>query len=459
LVLQRLVDRVTGFDNNGNLLSDATHTYSWDAENKLTAVDSVNVTFDALGRMVEQARGSSYTQILYSPTGYKLALTSGQALQKAFCPLPGGATAVYGSSGTIAYYRHAEWLDSSRFASTPTRTKYFDVAYAPYGEDYANSGTADLDFTGQNQDTVSGLYDFLYREYHSNSGRWIQPDPAGLAAPNPANPQSWNRYAYISNMPLNGTDSLGLLGPKGDAVSGGGICIEGPACGWGGTYGSVTYQLNGIVVSRAVGENMLRMDAAVVCGSKCDDILSGKQTVGADGGVYAWVPGPRPGNCYPYDALGSGAECTFPGGPWTLKKIGTVAPIDNSYSRGAVAANNGQQPTWKQKNQDCLNKFNEAPEAKYFYNFLSPLSMIRGIGPEWKSSIAEDVVGSAAKYGVFKFFQAASTNWAGTGLGAMGGLVADTMHVGASFVTKTLVPAAAVGQLTGHAGCAISAAF
>lgn len=205
---------VTGFDNNGNLLSDATHSYSWDAENKLTAVDTVNLTFDALGRMVEQARGSSYTQIIYAPTGDKLALMSGQILQKAFVSLPGGATAVYGSSGTVAYYRHADWLGSSRFSSTPSRTCYSDLAYAAYGESYAASATCttqDADFTGQNQDTVSGLYDFLYREYHPNSSRWIQPDPAGLAVIDPSNPQSWNRYSYLANTSLNAVDPLGLL--------------------------------------------------------------------------------------------------------------------------------------------------------------------------------------------------------------------------------------------------------
>jgi len=117
---------------------------------------------------------------------------------------------VYTSAG-LAYYRHADWLGSSRFASTPvTRTKYFDAAYAPYGEDYADSGTSDLDFTGQNQDTVSGLYDFLFREYHPVSGRWIQPDPAGIGAVSMTNPQSWNRYAYVVNAPLNFVDFLGL---------------------------------------------------------------------------------------------------------------------------------------------------------------------------------------------------------------------------------------------------------
>ena len=43
------------------------------------------------------------------------------------------------------------------------------------------------------------------------SGRWIQPDPAGLGAADAANPQTWNRYAYVANMPLIAVDLLGLI--------------------------------------------------------------------------------------------------------------------------------------------------------------------------------------------------------------------------------------------------------
>jgi len=129
-----------------------------------------------------------------------------------FVPFPGGATVVYTSSGTI-YVRHPDWLGSSRFASTTsTRTMYFDTAYAPFGEPYASNGTSDLNFTGMNADTTSSSnpdYDFLYREY-STVGRWGSPDPAGLAAVNPSNPQSWNRYSYVINSPLNYVDPLGL---------------------------------------------------------------------------------------------------------------------------------------------------------------------------------------------------------------------------------------------------------
>ena len=79
-----------------------------------------------------------------------------------------------------------------------------------------------------------------------------------------------------------------------------------------------------------------------------------------------------------------------------------------------VAANNATiaRPTWKGKNNTCLSKFNNTFLGK-FDNFFSPLSMIPGIGPEWKSSIVEDVGGGAAKYTIFKFFQAAGNNWSG----------------------------------------------
>jgi RHS repeat-associated protein len=101
------------------------------------------------------------------------------------------------------------------------------MTYAPYGEPYAQAGTTDLSFTGQDQDTVSGMYDFLYRKYVPVQGRWLSPDPAGLAAVNPGSPQTWNRFAYVGNSPLGNIDPLGLQNnpvycPPSVAVCGGG---------------------------------------------------------------------------------------------------------------------------------------------------------------------------------------------------------------------------------------------
>jgi RHS repeat-associated protein len=109
-----------------------------------------------------------------------------------------------------------------------TTTVYADTAYAPFGEPYAQAGASDLSFTGQNQDTVGGVYDFPAREY-SIQGRWPSPDPAGLAAVDPTNPQSWNRYAYVYNSPLNLLDPTGLCGDAFQQTTTNGVLQVGPA--------------------------------------------------------------------------------------------------------------------------------------------------------------------------------------------------------------------------------------
>jgi RHS repeat-associated protein len=135
----------------------------------------------------------NWTGIIYGPDGSKLALVNVQSgvrtLAKAFAPLPGGGTAVYNSSG-LAWYRHADWLGSSRIASTAGGTMYYDGAYSPMGEMMAEAGTQDRNFTGQNADLAPDLFDFQYRDYHPIHGRWLSPDPAGIGAVDPTNPQS-----------------------------------------------------------------------------------------------------------------------------------------------------------------------------------------------------------------------------------------------------------------------------
>ena len=45
---------------------------------------------------------------------------------------------------------------------------------------------------------------------HRRGDKMLSPHPSGLAAVNPANPQTWNEYAYVANQPLTATDPLGL---------------------------------------------------------------------------------------------------------------------------------------------------------------------------------------------------------------------------------------------------------
>ena len=66
-------------------------------------------------------------------------------------------------------------------------------------------------------------------------GRWMRPDPAGVAAVDSSNPQTWNRYAYVTNNPVSFTDPTGLeeMAPV-DGGAGGGGCGGGSVDDSGG---------------------------------------------------------------------------------------------------------------------------------------------------------------------------------------------------------------------------------
>lgn len=233
------------YDNNGNLLYDTLNHYTWDVYGDLATVNGGTVTNDAFGRMVENT--SRGLEIVYSPAdGAVLAAMQGQTLAEAFIPLPGGAGAGYNSSGLNTYF-HKDWLGSLRMISLPNRTVQPIMAYAPFGEGYGTSTPMDVEFTAggysftvlDNENGSGSLQDFMFRRYSPSQGRWISPDPAGLAAVDPTNPQTWNRYAYVANNPLSFVDPSGLFRAfPGGCQGGQGLCPwEGggnPQAGGGG---------------------------------------------------------------------------------------------------------------------------------------------------------------------------------------------------------------------------------
>ncbi|HXJ42782.1 MAG TPA: RHS repeat-associated core domain-containing protein, partial [Bryobacteraceae bacterium] len=122
--------------------------------------------------------------------------------------------------GLPTEYPHPDWLGTSRLASDAlNRSVTHDVAFAPFGEQYVSTSLFDSTFTGvAPHDKAPDLYDFAAREYHPTQGRWISPDPAGLAAVDITNPQTLNRYAYVRNNPLALIDPSGLYPACGPGV-------------------------------------------------------------------------------------------------------------------------------------------------------------------------------------------------------------------------------------------------
>lgn len=163
------------------------------------------------------------------------------------------------------------------------------MAYAPFGEGYAgpsqfvqftSTGNTWTVYDSENQ--AGSLEDFMFRRYSPSQGRWISPDPAGTGAVNPTLPQSWNRYAYVSNEPLNSTDPLGLAHGINDCYG----CVDDNF----GDPNATSYQINGVDVPSAVGAAYSSNSGAFFnCTSNCDKLNSGQVRIGGDGSITQWI--------------------------------------------------------------------------------------------------------------------------------------------------------------------------
>jgi RHS repeat-associated protein len=87
----------------------------------------------------------------------------------------------------------------------------YDADFPPYGTEnsYVGSCSPIYKFSGYERDTETGLDYAVNRYYNSRIGRFMTPDPSGIASASLGNPQSLNRYAYVTNNPVGLADPLG----------------------------------------------------------------------------------------------------------------------------------------------------------------------------------------------------------------------------------------------------------
>ena len=86
--------------------------------------------------------------------------------------------------------------------------------YLPFGAEEANAPIETPEenhkFTGHEYDEMyNGQFatDYMHARYYTASiGRFLSVDPGGM---NPRSPQTWNRYAYVANNPMNRFDPDG----------------------------------------------------------------------------------------------------------------------------------------------------------------------------------------------------------------------------------------------------------
>ena len=200
------------FDASGNMLSDGANSLAYDADNCMTSAGTTIYTCDSHGIRVKKAlSGSTNTAYIFSGgqdiAEYDFASggnPSAASPTREFIYL--GGRLISTIQGTATVYHHADHL-SVRLTTDAAGTKIGEQGHYPYGEQwYASNTTTKFFFTSYSRDSETGNDYAMARFYINRFGRFSCADPV---LGNPADPQSWNRYAYVRNNPVNMTDPSG----------------------------------------------------------------------------------------------------------------------------------------------------------------------------------------------------------------------------------------------------------
>jgi RHS repeat-associated protein len=219
-------NRINGlsYDAAGNLLNDGVHGYDYDAENKVSKVDTVSAyVYDGEGQRVRKLVGENL-RFIYDMSGREIAEFDGStgALKKEYIYSASGLAATIeptalNSNGTR--YTTSDILSSPRIVTNSSGNVVSRHDYKPFGEELGAGiggrnagmgfGVADgmrQKFTQKERDNETGLDYFSARYYSSSQGRFTSADSVAGSA---VNPQTLNLYAYVLNNPLKYVDPSG----------------------------------------------------------------------------------------------------------------------------------------------------------------------------------------------------------------------------------------------------------
>jgi RHS repeat-associated protein len=204
------------YDANGNLTSDGTNTYTWDARNHLSAISgaapgSFAYVYDALNRRVSKAVAGTTTQFVYDGLNPVKELQSGSASANL---LTGLNIDEFFERTDSAGARDllTDALGSTWGLADSSGTVQSEYGYEPFGT-VAPSGatsTNPYQYTGRENDSGAGpftgdLYYYRARYYSPVLQRFMSQDPIGFRS------GDTNLYSYVFNSPLNWTDPSGQI--------------------------------------------------------------------------------------------------------------------------------------------------------------------------------------------------------------------------------------------------------
>ncbi|EGW21445.1 RHS repeat-associated core domain-containing protein [Methylobacter tundripaludum] len=219
------------YDPAGNLTSDGTFSYSYNAAGRriattnTTTAQTTNYGYDAIGQRVTKTNAGNTTQFFYDEQGHLTGEydASGQLIQEIIWlgDLPVAALKPATSAVTPdIYYIHADHLGTPRKITRPNDNR---VVWSWESEAFGNSlpdqnpsglgaFVFNLRFPGQYYDQETGLHYNMTRYYNPSIGGYDQSDLIGLRG-------GINTYAYVGGNPVN------LVDPTGEAAGAAALCF------------------------------------------------------------------------------------------------------------------------------------------------------------------------------------------------------------------------------------------
>jgi len=219
--------RITGntnynfqYDENGSIINDEIHTYTYDFDNKLIGVDNDGCVFkyDALGRRIQK----NNTLFYYAGNQMIEEVTDGVATSYLFGNNVDEVLQM--TKDNNKYYYHGNHLGSIMALSDSIGNSIETIEYDIYGKpDFYDKLGNEIEqssignnilFTGREYDSEVGIYYYRSRYLHPIIGRFIQKDSLLFI-------DGLNDYSYVNNRPVmkvdpNGTNPVlivaGVLG-------------------------------------------------------------------------------------------------------------------------------------------------------------------------------------------------------------------------------------------------------
>jgi RHS repeat-associated protein len=165
------------------------------------------LVYNALGKRINTSDGASGTVLYWNDEDGHLLREydgSGTLIEETVWLGDVPVATLRPSGATVAvYYVHTDQLNTPRQVTRPSdNTQLWTWLSDPFGTDAANANTQgvgpfpyNLRFAGQDFDGQAGLHENYFRDYDPATGRYVESDPARLAA-------SINTYAYVDSDPL-----------------------------------------------------------------------------------------------------------------------------------------------------------------------------------------------------------------------------------------------------------------